>query len=165
MNRIGKRWCPIGKPLTKTLSTHGIHLQNDKNSLESTALGEETSSLSSRSSVTFQAEMHIGPIASPHVLALYKKIDVSLVDRLVTMSERQSEHRRILESTVVHGKLAESKRGMYCGLTVALFGLCVCAFLGYLRLSTAATIVGCVDLTALVSLFIYAQKEPIPIRK
>lgn len=148
-------------PESKTDSLHLPH-SSTKSRVDSVA---EYNASQSNSTVTFQAEMYIGPIAAPHILAQYKKIDPKLVDRLVTMAERQGEHRRMLESAVVHSQNAEAKRGTYCGFVIALAGLGVCMFFGYLGHSVAATILGCIDLTALVGLFVRSWKEDGRVRK
>ena len=51
--------------------------------------------------------------------------------------------------------MRRSDKGLYSGLAVAIVGLLVAAFLGYVGQQVAAAIIGSIDLVALVSVFIY----------
>lgn len=51
-----------------------------------------------------------GPIPPPEVLSSYNKIDPNLVNRIVSMAEEQSKHRRDLELSDQKEKIRSSKR-------------------------------------------------------
>lgn len=110
-------------------------------------------------SVHVQAELHVGPLNHPDVLRAYHEISPDLLDRVVLMAEKQGDHRRSMEAIVVRGQVANARLGMWLGLVVALVGLGVTAYLGHLGHAVAATIVACVDLVALVGIFVRGKKE------
>jgi uncharacterized membrane protein len=106
------------------------------------------------------SSMFSGPVPPPEVLAEYAKIHPSLVDRIFAMTESQSAHRKNLEtqSLLLHSEAVA--RSTYAGLSVAIVGLGVAAFLGFLGHPTAAAIVGGADLVGLVSVFITGRRPP-----
>lgn len=98
-----------------------------------------------------------GPLPPPNLLAQYEEITPGLVDRIVTMTERQSEHRQRMELAFFRGDQRRSWVGLFLGFLVALAGLAVTAYLGAEGNPWVAGIVGAIDLTSLVALFVYGQ--------
>ena len=58
-----------------------------------------------------QRESFSGPIPHPELLQKYEEIQQGFAERIVSMAERQLDHRVKCEDTVVNGSVAESKRG------------------------------------------------------
>lgn len=100
-----------------------------------------------------------GPLPPPEVLQQYGEVRPDLVDRIVTMAERQGEHRRAIESKIVEASLRNSGRGQLFGLIIGLFGLgaaALCVIQGH---GISGTIIGTVDLVALVSVFVLGRRR------
>lgn len=60
-----------------------------------------------------------------------------------------------LEKIAINGDVKRSDKGLYCGLSVAIIGLLVAAFIGYIGQTVTAAIIGSIDMVGLVSVFIY----------
>ena len=56
-----------------------------------------------------------GPLPSPADLQLFEEIVPGAADRLLTLTEKQSEHRMVLERSVVSENLEQSKLGLWLG--------------------------------------------------
>lgn len=101
--------------------------------------------------------MHSGPLPPPEMLKQYNDIIPNGAERMMVMAEKQSSHRRSLESTTVATQQKQGLRGQIFGLIVAIFGLgaaFVAAILGH---DTFASIIGTVDLVGLVGVFVTGQ--------
>lgn len=108
-------------------------------------------------SVILQAikqESFSGPIPHPELLQKYDNVKLGFAERIVSMAERQLDHRIGCENKVVDGSVAESKRGQSYGLIVALFFLAAAVFLGYFGHDWLAGVLGGGTLVALVTVFV-----------
>lgn len=76
-------------------------------------------------------ESFSGPIPHPELLRKYEDVKPGFAERIVSMAERQLDHRINCEDKVVDGSVSESKRGQNYGLIVALmfFGGCCLSWL------------------------------------
>jgi len=98
-----------------------------------------------------------GPLPPPGALAGYEQVLPGAAERIFAMAEGQATHRQALERVVVVGGHRRSWAGLVAGLVVAL------AFLGaaYRPIqdghSLAGTVLGTVDLTALVAVFVLGR--------
>ena len=96
-----------------------------------------------------------GPLPPPDILARYNDAVPEGAERIIAMAERQAAHRMALESRVVDADIKRSNWGLGAGLVVALAGL----FLAFLMVdrgnAVAGTVVGSLDLSGLVALFVY----------
>ena len=100
-------------------------------------------------------EQYSGPLPPPDLLIKYNSAFPNAAERIFNLAERQTNHRMDLEKTVVTGDSERADKGLYCGLTVALVGLLVAGFLGYVGQVIPASIIGSIDLVSLVAVFIY----------
>lgn len=99
-------------------------------------------------------ESFSGPIPRPELLQKYDEVQHGFAERIVSMAERQFDHRISCEDKVVAGSVAESKRGQNYGLIVALSFLAAAVFLGYFGHDWLAGCLGCSTLVALVTVFV-----------
>jgi len=97
------------------------------------------------------------PMPPPDFLKGYNEIIPNGAERILAMSENQSEHRMQLEKTVIGSELSQSEKGQNYGLIIALSFLVGSVFLIYTGHDTAGGILGSFDLVALVSIFIYGK--------
>lgn len=99
-------------------------------------------------------ESFSGPIPHPELLQKYDEVKSGFAERIVSMAERQLDHRLDCEEKVVDGSVNESKRGQNYGLIVALLFLGAAVFLGYHGHDWLAGILGGGTLIALVTVFV-----------
>lgn len=81
-----------------------------------------------------------GPLPPPEDLQGYEDVVPNAANRIITMAEENSKHRREMEKTIIEGNLNLSKRGQWIGLFLAIFFSAIAmilAFNGYERLGTA----------------------------
>jgi uncharacterized membrane protein len=108
-----------------------------------------------------QAELHQGALDAPHVLRAYHEISPELLNRVVTLAEKQADHRRATEQRVVISQIRRSWGGMVSGLVIALAGMGLAGYMVMQDNPWASVIFGSVDLLALVTTFVRGQsKEP-----
>lgn len=99
-------------------------------------------------------ESFSGPIPHPELLRKYEDVKPGFAERIVSMAERQLDHRINCEDKVVDGSVSESKRGQNYGLIVALMFLAGAVFLGYNGHDWLAGVLGGGTLVALVTVFV-----------
>jgi uncharacterized membrane protein len=102
-------------------------------------------------------EKFSGPIPPPNLLKKYDEIVPGAAERILSMAERQSEHRIYLEKFVVKSDSKRADSGLVAGLVVALTALIIAGILIYTGHDVAGTIVGSLDLVALVGVFVYGS--------
>jgi uncharacterized membrane protein len=98
-----------------------------------------------------------GPLPPPSELAEYERILPGSADRIIASSEKQLNHRIGIERQTIASQNLQSGRGQLFGFIIAVVGF-LCSF-GAIAMDHAAagTIIGTVDLVALVSVFVYGK--------
>ena len=102
---------------------------------------------------------HQGPLPYWQDLEKYGKIIPNGADRIMSMAEKQQEHRMSLETTAIKEQLTQSKRGQIFGLLVgliAIMGGVVCIMFGH---EWSGAFLGGGGLTGLVSVFVIGKKR------
>jgi len=102
-------------------------------------------------------KIHQGPLPDPETLRLYNEIIPNGADRVMIMTEKQSNHRISIEEKVITGQLKESKLGQIFGLIIGLTAIIcgtICILFGQ---PISGTIIGGIGLTSLVSAFIIGK--------
>lgn len=99
-------------------------------------------------------ESFSGPIPHPELLQKYEIVQPGFAERIVSMAERQLDHRIKCEGEFVRGSVAESKRGQNYGLIVSLLFLSASVFLGYSGHDWLAGVLGGGTLISLVTVFV-----------
>lgn len=100
-----------------------------------------------------------GPLPSPASLKEYNNAFPNGAEKIFNISERQSEHRMDLEKLAVASDLKQSERGQLYGLIIALaffIGAFILIWAGH---DIPGTILGSVDLVALVSVFVIGKNH------
>ncbi len=105
-----------------------------------------------------------GPLPSASEMRGYNEISPDLVNRIVTLAEKETEFRHSTERNIieVNYELAkehqkERKRGQIIGAIVSFMCLLTSGYLGYLGHPTAAGIVGGTTVIGLVAVFVTGQ--------
>lgn len=103
-----------------------------------------------------------GPIPPPDILAGYNDIIPDGAERILKMAEKQSDHRILMESTVINRELNQSGRGQNYAVFIVILVLIASSILVYTDHDVAGGVLGAIDLVALSSVFVigkYAQKR------
>lgn len=105
----------------------------------------------------FRAESFSGPLPPPEMLQKYNEVSPGLADRIVSMAEKQSDHRRDLEKKVVYSNARRALVGQIMAFVIALAGIVAGVYLTMNDKSTEgmAAIFG--PLIGLVGVFIYQK--------
>lgn len=110
--------------------------------------------------VLITSEQHFqGPVPPPSLLAGYDKIVPGAADRIISMTEKQLEHRLNIENKVIESKIKDSKLGMILGFFVATFVIAVggmAIYMGKDLLGASAIIT---VIAGLVGTFVYATNS------
>lgn len=105
---------------------------------------------------------HTGPLPPPDMLRGYGEVLPGLPERIVGAWEAETANRRGLETTSVHGNLANVKRGQYYGMAsvvlLTLVGL-LFAYMGQPWL--AGSVIGA-TLVSIVAIFVTGQHSEKP---
>ena len=78
-------------------------------------------------------EMHSGPIPSPDVISKYNGIIPNGADRIMTMAEKEQDHRITSESKLIDGQVKALNKGQDYALIISIVGI-ICG--------TIATVLG-----------------------
>lgn len=109
-----------------------------------------------------------GPIPPPDILAGYNDIIPDGAERILRMAEKQSDHRILMESTVINRELNQSGRGQNYAVFIVILVLIASFILVYTNHDVAGGVLGAVDLVALASVFVigkYTQKKDLAKKK
>lgn len=105
-------------------------------------------------------ESFSGPIPHPRLLQGYENIQPGFAERIVVMAEKEQAHRFECDNKVIDSTVASTKRGQWMGYSIALvFGI-IALVLGLMGEVAVASIIGGLDLVALVTVFVKSQSSP-----
>ena len=106
-----------------------------------------------------------GPIPHPSDFQQYESVLPGAADRILSMAEKQLEHRQTLEKSVILSDVENSKRGQWFGFIIAL----VCTIGGFILIALNKDAIGLSvvigSIATLAGLFIYGQKSDARERK
>jgi uncharacterized membrane protein len=71
--------------------------------------------------LAFRGQRFSGPLPHPDLIAQYNDVIPNGADRIVSMAERQAEHRQFLEKTTVLSDRNRAYLGMILGFCIVLF--------------------------------------------
>lgn len=103
----------------------------------------------------------ISPLPPPDILRGYNELIPNGAERILQMTEEQAHHIMDLEKIVIPGNLHQGRWGQFLAFFITMFFLLSATFLIWQGHDTAGTILGSVNLIALISLFIYGNKAQI----
>ena len=108
--------------------------------------------------VVHQMAAFSGPLPHPDTLKRFDEVVPGAAERILTMAEEQSVHRRALETKVVDSDIARSKWGQILGFCIAVAGLAASAWIAVYGSAVAGGIIGVGTLASLVGVFMYGAK-------
>lgn len=120
---------------------------------------QEKGSVVLKSSLLSTKAEFSGPLPPPEILQGYERILPGSADRIISMAERQSEHRQALERKVVEGGIDQSRLGLVCAFAVAIFGLGIGLFTALKGQPFFGGAVSIFIIASLVGAFIYGTRQ------
>lgn len=134
-------------------------INSEKDLVDSEVIIQEIDSLPEEernkvlSSVT-QEYTYSGILPHPMLLKQFDEVLPGTAERIITMTEKEGEHRRIIEKQIVDSEFKIQNRGIKFGFLIALAGILGSVFLAFYDKTIASTILGSSTLVSLVSVFI-----------
>lgn len=134
-------------------------INSEKDLVDSEVIIQEIDSLSEEernkvlSSVT-QEYTYSGILPHPMSLKQFDEVLPGTAERIITMTEKEGEHRRIIEKQIVDSEFKIQNQGIKLGFLIALVGILGSIFLAFYDKTIASTILGGSTLVSLVSVFI-----------
>lgn len=104
-------------------------------------------------------QQYSGPIPPPSMLSDYDKVKVGFAERIVSMAEKEQEHRNVLEFTAINGAITKDKRSQNYALCCVLFISMLCGTLIYTGHDSAGAFLGGSTLVGLTALFITGRRD------
>jgi len=99
------------------------------------------------------ASFYQGPLPAPQILDQYDKIVPGAAERLISLWERQVEHRQELEKKVIKSDIAQSYFGSVLGFFIAISAIGSGTFLAYTGHPTEGISAIITALVGLISVF------------
>jgi uncharacterized membrane protein len=109
--------------------------------------------------VAISMKSHSGPLPDPETLNRYNEIIPNGADRIMIGFEKQLDHRIDIENHAIKGQVRQSDRGQLFAFIIAIAVLLASFWLINQGHDTAGTILGSVDLVALVTVFITGKAQ------
>lgn len=100
-----------------------------------------------------------GPIPPPEILKGYGEAINNGAERIVTMAEKQSDHRIQLEDHAIREELKQSRLGQTFGFILGLVGMGLATTLAMFGHETIAGIFGTTTIIGLVTVFVLGKKS------
>ncbi len=104
------------------------------------------------------------PMPPPDILVEYNDSFPGGAESIFRMAKDQSDHRMLMEKTMVRREFNQSAAGQYLAFVIAMSFLMVAAFLIHDGHETGGTIFGTVDLVGLVTVFIIGRQGMQPVK-
>lgn len=104
--------------------------------------------------VAVSIKSHSGPLPDAETLAQYNEIIPDGANRIMIGFEKQLEHRISIENVVIRSQANQGLRGQWFAFVIALFVLAASFYLILSGFEIAGTVLGSIDLVALVAVFI-----------
>lgn len=100
-----------------------------------------------------------GPYPPPDLLRGYEDVVPGSAERIISMAERQQEHRHDLEKTTVHGASKRAWWGLWLGFVISVVVMVLGTITILLGQPVAGGAVMGVDVVALAGVFVYGQRQ------
>lgn len=105
------------------------------------------------------AQSFSGPLPPPEMLRKYEEVIPGSADRIISMAERQGEHRQGLELRVVSSNITNEKIGMIFGFIICLVAISGGIYAIIQGKSAAGLVAIITPLVALAGVFVYGKSR------
>jgi uncharacterized membrane protein len=99
-----------------------------------------------------------GPIPPPEVLGGYEAVLPGTANRIVSMAERQSEHRQDLERRVVGANIRHEELGPWIGAAVVVILIAAAVIVTIAGYPWTGGVIGAFDVVGVVTVFVLRQQ-------
>ncbi|WP_191117111.1 MULTISPECIES: DUF2335 domain-containing protein [Vibrio harveyi group] len=126
------------------------------------ALMERSEGSGNRSSIQIEqaiSQQYSGPLPPPSMLEGYDRVQFGFAERIVSMAEREQEHRHQLENRGVQGAIDKDKRSQRYALGIVIFLASLCGGLIFAGHDIAGSVLGGTTLVGTVALFITGKRD------
>jgi len=115
--------------------------------------------LQSLSFTLIQEKSHSGPLPDAETLVKYNSVIPEGADRIMTMAEKQQNHRMQIENKVINSQSLQSKLGQVFGLIIGIVGIASGTYLASIGKTTVGGIIAGGTVVSLVSVFVLGKKS------
>lgn len=105
------------------------------------------------------ATSYQGPLPPPELFAQYEQILPGAADRILSMAERQSQHRQTKELKQVNAESRDSLLGIISAFIISIITIISGVYVIMNGHAVSGTILGTTGLVSLVSVFIYGTRN------
>ncbi len=105
-----------------------------------------------------QESFYSGPIPHPEHLREYESITPGSADRIISMAEKQQEHRIAIEKQVITGQVKDGSRGQVFAFIVFVVGIFVSLCFAYFDMKTFAGVFATSTMMLIIGLFINGRR-------
>ena len=99
-----------------------------------------------------------GPLPHPDILKKFNEVYPGAAKIIIDMAQSQSEHRQILEKSVINSDIINSKLGLIFGFIIGMTGILAGAFIITVGQIVAGTVLSFMSLSSLVGTFVYGSQ-------
>jgi uncharacterized membrane protein len=110
-------------------------------------------------SISIHQQTFSGPLPPPNILKNYSDVVRDGAERIMSMAEKQSAHRIVLEDHAIREELRQSGRGQVFGFILGFVGLGLATLLAILGHEVIAGIFGTTTIVGLVAVFVIGKKS------
>lgn len=138
----------------KDLESEGIEISTDVTKVLESLTDEQRKVIIGALYAVEESSSFRGPLPPPEMLKGYERILPGASERILSMAEKQQEHRMHIEKTIVDRQTKQSGNGQIWGGVLAfLFGL-ITFILGYTGHDVLAGTIGTTTIISLVIIFV-----------
>ena len=106
-----------------------------------------------RQSVSFS-----GPLPHPDILKKFDEVHPGAAKIIIETAKKQSEHRQILEKSVINSDIKNSKMGLVFGFIIGMTGIIVGGVIIAIGQVVAGSVISGITLASLVGTFVYGSQ-------
>ena len=107
---------------------------------------------------TYMESTWRGPLPPPWVMEEYKGVIPDMPERILRMTEKQSDHRRELEKRSLEAPIQQGKRGQIMGFCIAILFLIASTVLAFNGYEIVASVIGGTTVVGLVTVFVTGKR-------
>jgi uncharacterized membrane protein len=129
-----------------------------------TTANKEEENSEGRSSLEIN-QIFSGPLPHPQILKGYEEVLPGLADRIMKMAEKQSEHRKEIENTVIITHTKNRRRGLIFAFIITIVAIVVGGLLVYSNHPVGAAVASILPIGSIVGAFIYQKRSDEKVEK
>ncbi len=113
----------------------------------------------SKQQIVLEREYFVGPIPPPNILKQYNDIQPGFADRIISLAEKENQHRHEIEKSFVNNNFSLYRAGQICGCFVTSLAIVTGAVVAIKGSVAFGGLLSTAGLAALASTFIYGKYQ------